>query len=69
MRCPKCNSTAIYVLKTIEKEEFIHRRRECRKCHYRFSTKEMPYDGWNYHKLYNKLLNKVRKILEEESHK
>ena len=42
MRCPVCNHKELSVLDTRSSEDglSIRRRRECDKCHYRFSTAE-----------------------------
>lgn len=42
MRCPVCNHREISVIDTrsLEDDLSVRRRRECEKCHYRFSTVE-----------------------------
>lgn len=42
MRCPVCNHSELSVLDTRSSEDglSVRRRRECDKCHYRFSTVE-----------------------------
>lgn len=42
MRCPVCNHREISVIDTrsLEDDLSVRRRRECEKCHYRFSTIE-----------------------------
>lgn len=42
MRCPVCNFRDVSVVETRASEDgmLVRRRRECEKCHYRFSTTE-----------------------------
>jgi transcriptional repressor NrdR len=42
MRCPVCNQKDVSVVETRTSEDgmMVRRRRECEKCHYRFSTTE-----------------------------
>ncbi len=42
MRCPKCNfpNTKIYDTRVTQNGRTTRRRRECEKCHYRFTTLE-----------------------------
>lgn len=42
MRCPVCNHRDVSVIDTrpLEDDLSVRRRRECQKCHYRFSTVE-----------------------------
>lgn len=59
MKCPKCNGRAI-VKKTIDKKHFSIRYRTCKRCGYRFKTKEMATDDWDY----KVIVEKIIKVLE-----
>lgn len=61
MRCPKCNSKDIQVKRTIKKKRFNIRYRVCNKCTYKFKTKEIYSDGWDY----RKIVQNIKKMLED----
>jgi len=65
MICPKCGSKT-FVKNVREKKDFIWRLRECKKCGYRFETKEIYSDGWNWKRMYENLEGKIEKLLENE---
>ena len=45
MNCPKCHAEKTTVIDSKRAKKFIRRRRECRKCKYRFTTREKYPDG------------------------
>ena len=66
MECPRCGCNKSNIINVIDKKDFINRRRECKKCKFRYSTKEMSSNEWNYRVLYNELVNKISKIITKE---
>lgn len=65
MKCPRCKGRT-KTLWVRHKDKFTLRRRECTKCKYGFSTKEMISDDWNYKNKYESVVKKLKKILEDE---
>ena len=43
MKCPDCGGASA-IVNSRHVEDFIRRRRECKKCQHRFSTKEIMWD-------------------------
>jgi len=62
MNCPKCNAKSM-VKNTIYKTGFTLRYRQClnKNCRWRFKTKEMLADEWNY----KGIVLKIKKIINE----
>lgn len=44
MTCPKCGGESLGVRYTTKNTDFIERSKECRTCHYQFSTIEIESD-------------------------
>lgn len=64
MNCPKCGSKT-KVLKVSNKDKFTWRQRQCTKCGYIFSTKEMPSSGWNWKNLFFDFRNDLEKVFQK----
>ena len=56
----------VEIINVIDKKAFINRRRECKKCKFRYSTKELFSKEWNYKVLYDDLIRELSKILTRE---
>ena len=69
MRCPKCGSNKSFIVNTIEKNDFVSRRRECKKCHNKYTTKELPSDEWIYRVLYKNLVKDLSKLVTKAKSK
>ena len=66
MNCPNCGHEDSFVIKTIDKVSYTYRRRQCKRCKNRFNTKEMISDEWNYKLMYEDVIRKLKRILENE---
>ena len=63
MRCPRCGSDTS-VIRTHDKITYTFRRRMCKnkKCKWRFNTKEMRSDGWNYKAVVDDIWDELKKV-------
>lgn len=79
MRCPVCNYREVSVVETRASEDgmLVRRRRECEKCHYRFSTTEevelldiivVKEDGSRESYMREKLENGIRRSLTKRAY-
>jgi len=60
MRCPECDGDT-YVIRTIDKKYYTFRRRCCKKCNFRFNTKELTTDGWDH----RRMIHKIKELLKD----
>jgi transcriptional repressor NrdR len=78
MRCPVCNFREVSVVETRASEDgmLVRRRRECEKCHYRFSTTEevelldiivVKEDGTRESYMREKMENGIRRSLTKRA--
>ena len=68
MNCPECGyyRTIVIDCRDLKKDQTIRRRRECKKCGFRFTTYErVPDDESLSEKRARQMLNKIKNIIDD----
>ena len=63
VKCPKCNSNKTHTVWIRHKENWDVRERECSKCGYRFRTKEIIDEGWDYKAILMEIYKKLNEYM------